>query len=90
MKKKVYKFEDGKKNDAYIREIKDIMRNNPNAETEAGFDENGCYVIKVMTPDWRDKLGFKPSVEIKGKIISEDNMYGNYQDSKKYQKYMGR
>ena len=58
MKKKVFKFEEGKRKDVYIREIKQLIRNNPKADTVAGYDEKGNYIVTVMTPDWRDKLKF--------------------------------
>ena len=56
MKTKVFKFQDGKRNESYIEEIKQIMRKNENVDTQASFDENGNYVVKVLIPDWRDKF----------------------------------
>ena len=47
MKTKVFKFQEGKRNESYIEEIKDLMRKNENADTVAQFDENGNYIIKV-------------------------------------------
>ena len=45
MKTKVFRFQDGKRNESYIEEIKQIMRKNNNVDTVADFDEKGNYVI---------------------------------------------
>lgn len=86
MKTKVFKFQDGKRNESYIEEIKQIMRKNENVDTQASFDENGNYVVKVLIPDWRDKFR-KDSLEaIKRKQMESkrEATYGNWQNAKKY------
>ena len=85
MKTKVFKFQDGKRNESYIEEIKQIMEKNREVDTVADFDENGNYIIKVLIPDWRDKFR-KDSLEaIKRKMESENEAtYGNWQSAKDY------
>ncbi len=85
MKTKVFKFQDGKRNESYIKEIKQIMEKNREVDTVADFDENGNYIIKVLIPDWRDKFR-KDSLEaIKRKMESENEAtYGNWQNAKNY------
>ena len=85
MKTKVFKFQDGKRNESYIKEIKQIMEKNRKVDTVADFDENGNYIIKVLIPDWRDKFR-KDSLEaIKRKMKSENEAtYGNWQNAKNY------
>ena len=90
MKTKVFKLQDGKRNEDYIEEIKELMRRNENADTVADFDESGNYVVKVFIPDWRDKFK-KDSLEaIKRKQIEEGTRshtrtYGDYKSAKRYQ-----
>ena len=85
MKTKVFKFQDGKRNESYIKEIKQIMEKNRKVDTVADFDENGNYIIKVLIPDRREKFR-KDSLEaIKRKMESENEAtYGNWQNAKNY------
>ena len=86
MKTKVFKFKEGKKNENFILEIKQLMQKNENADTIADFDENGDYIVKVLIPDWRDKFR-KDSLEaIKRKQMEskKEATYGNWQNAKKY------
>ena len=85
MKTKVFKFQEGKRNESYIEEIKDLMRKNENTDTVAQFDENGNYIIKVLIPDWRDKFR-KDSLEAIKRKQNESTagIYGNYQNAKRY------
>lgn len=86
MKTKVFKFQDGKRNESYIEEIKQIMRKNENVDTQASFDENGNYVVKVLIPDWRDKFR-KDSLEAiqrKQRESKRETTYGNWQSAKNY------
>ena len=79
MKTKVFKFKEGKKNENFILEIKQLMQKNENADTIADFDENGDYIVKVLIPDWRDKFR-KDSLEaIKRKQMEskKEATYGN-------------
>lgn len=87
MKKRVFKFEEGKRNDSYVREIKQLLQNNPKADTVTGYDEKGNYIITVMTPDWKDKLKFNKEVQPVIDNISYDNQYGNYSKTKGYKEY---
>ena len=87
MKTKVFRFQDGKRNESYIEEIKQIMRKNNNVDTVADFDEKGNYVIKVLIPDWRDKFK-KDSLEAiqRKQMESKDEAtFGNWQNTKIYQ-----
>ena len=86
MKTKVFKFQDGKRNESYIKEIKQIMEKNREVDTVADFDENGNYVVKVLIPDWRDKFR-KDSLEAirRKQMESKDEAtYGNWQSAKNY------
>lgn len=83
MKTKIFKFQNGKRNEDYIEQIKELMRKNEDADTIAGFDERGNYVIKVLIPDWRDKFKKESMEAIKRKQL-ESEMYGNYQSAKRY------
>ena len=86
MKTKVFKFQDGKRNENYIKEIKQIMEKNREVDTVADFDENGNYVLKVLIPDWRDKFR-KDSLEaIRRKQMESENeaTFGNWQNAKNY------
>ena len=86
MKTKVFRFKDGKKNQYYIEEIKQIMLKNDKADTVADFDENGDYIVKVLIPDWKDKFR-KDSLEaIKRKQMEskKEATYGNWQSAKNY------
>ena len=86
MKTKVFKFQDGKRNESYIKEIKQIMEKNREVDTVADFDENGNYVVKVLIPDWRDKFR-KDSLEaIRRKQMESKSeaSYGNWQNAKNY------
>ena len=86
MKTKVFKFKEGKKNENFILEIKQLMQKNENADTIADFDENGDYIVKVLIPDWRDKFR-KDSLEaIKRKQMEnkKEATYGNWQNAKNY------
>ena len=86
MKTKVFRFQDGKRNENYIKEIKQIMEKNREVDTVADFDEKGNYVVKVLIPDWRDKFR-KDSLEaIKRKQIESkrETTYGNWQSAKDY------
>lgn len=83
MKTKIFKFQDGKRNQNYIEEIKELMRKNENADTVAEFDERGNYLIKVLIPDWRDRFK-KDSLEAIKRKQLESGMYGNYQNAKRY------
>ena len=86
MKTKIFKFQDGKRNSTYIEEIKQIMMKNQNADTVASFDDKGNYIVKVLIPDWRDKLKKDSLESIKRKQVeSQSGMYGNYQRAKRYQ-----
>ena len=87
MKTKVFRFQDGKRNESYIEEIKQIMRKNENVDTQASFDENGNYILKLFIPDWRDKFR-KDSLEaIKRKQMESNNeaTFGNWQNARRYQ-----
>ena len=87
MKIKVFKFQDGKRNESYIEEIKQIMRKNENVDTQASFDENGNYVVKVLIPDWRDKFRKDSLKAIKRRKQMESKSeatYGNWQNAKNY------
>lgn len=87
MKTKVFKFQDGKRNENYIKEIKQIMEKNREVDTVADFDENGNYVVKVLIPDWRDKFR-KDSLEAiqRKQMESKDEAtFGNWQNTKRYQ-----
>ena len=87
MKTKVFRFQDGKRNESYIEEIKQIMKKNNNVDTVADFDEKGNYVIKVLIPDWRDKFK-KDSLEAiqRKQMGSKDEAtFGNWQNTKRYQ-----
>ena len=87
MKTKVFKFQDGKRNESYIKEIKQIMEKNREVDTVADFDENGNYIIKVLIPDWREKFR-KDSLEaIKRRKQMESKSEatcGNWQNAKNY------
>ena len=87
MKTKVFRFQEGKRNENYIKEIKQIMEKNREVDTVADFDEKGNYVVKVLIPDWRDNLR-KDSLEaIKRKQMEESKReatYGNWQNAKSY------
>ena len=86
MKTKVFRFQDGKRNENYIKEIKQIMEKNREVDTVADFDEKGNYVVKVLIPDWRDKFR-KDSLEaIKRKQMESkgEATYGNWQNVKNY------
>ena len=86
MKTKVFKFKEGKKNENFILEIKQLMQKNENADTIADFDENGDYIVKVLIPDWRDKFR-KDSLEaIKRKQMEskKEATCGNWQNAKNY------
>ncbi len=86
MKTKVFRFQEGKRNENYIKEIKQIMEKNREVDTVADFDEKGNYVVKVLIPDWRDKFR-KDSLEaIKRKQMESkgEATYGNWQNVKNY------
>ena len=86
MKTKVFRFQEGKRNENYIKEIKQIMEKNREVDTVADFDEKGNYVVKVLIPDWRDKFR-KDSLEaIKRKQMESkgEETYGNWQNVKNY------
>ncbi len=87
MKTKVFKFQDGKRNESYIKEIKQIMEKNREVDTVADFDENGNYIIKVLIPDRREKFR-KDSLEAikRRKQMESKNeaTYGNWQNAKNY------
>ena len=87
MKKKVFKFEEGKRKDVYIREIKQLIRNNPKADTVAGYDEKENYIVTVMTPDWRDKLKFNKNSQPVVNNMDYNKQYENYASTKGYQEY---
>ena len=87
MKKKVFKFEEGKRKDSYVREIKQLLQKNPKADTVAGYDENGNYIITVMTPDWRDKFKANKNSQPVVNNMDYNKQYGNYASTKGYQEY---
>ncbi len=87
MKKKVFKFEEGKRKDSYVREIKQLLQKNPKADTAAGYDENGNYIITVMTPDWRDKFKDNKNSQPVVNNMDYNKQYGNYASTKGYQEY---
>lgn len=87
MKKKVFKFEEGKRKDSYVKEIKQLLRNNPKADTIAGYDEKGNYIVTVMAPDWKDKLKFNKSSQSVVDNMDYSKQYGDYISTKGYQEY---
>lgn len=86
MKTKIFKFQDRKRNENYIEEIKQIMRKNNSADIEACFDDKGNYVVKVLIPDWRDKFRRDSLEAIQRKQMGSKNesTFGNWQSAKNY------
>ena len=60
---------------------------NPKADTAAGYDENGNYIITVMTPDWRDKFKDNKNSQPVVNNMDYNKQYGNYASTKGYQEY---
>ena len=98
MKKKIYIFEKDKsrdytyeagkkrtKTETYIREIKSILREKPETETEAKYDENGNYIIILKIPDWKDRLKFTSTAK---PVIQKQ--YEDYQQEKCYKDFNSR
>ncbi len=84
-KKRTKTFGPSKKNEAYIREIKNILLEKPETETEAKYDANGNYTIILKIPDWKDRLKFISTA----KPVTE-KQYGDYQQAKGYRDFNAR